>query len=180
MDYDVTLVRDPGSSSISEQIRNILLDHRHQHMAPVTELFLYESARTQLVFELIRPALDAGKIVISDRFIDSTIAYQGFGRSIPLTLIQNANQWACQETIPHRTYILDIPLAVSLQRRSQSPLEDDRIEKENELFFQNVREGYISIANQNPDRVCLLDGTKSITVLEQDILNDVLNTIETF
>jgi len=180
MGYIVTLVRDPGGPSISEQIRNILLDRRHRVMTPVTELFLYEAARSQLVSDTIRPALNRGEVVISDRFTDSTVAYQGCGRSIPPSLVQNANQWACRETFPHRTYILDIPWEESLRRRSASLEKADRLEKEREQFYQRVREGYQIIANEEPHRLRLLDGTKSVKLLEQEILKDTLNILERF
>lgn len=176
--YVVTLVRDPGGPSVSEEIRDILLDRRHHLMTPLTELFLYEAARSQLVSDIIRPALNQGEIVISDRFTDSSVAYQGYGRSIPPELIQNANRWACGETIPHRTYILDIPWEESVRRRSTSSEKTDRLENEREHFYQKVREGYQTIANQEPHRVQLLDGTKSIGLLEQEILQDTLNILD--
>jgi len=149
-------------------------------MTPLTELFLYEAARSQLVSDIIRPALDRGEVVISDRFTDSTVAYQGSGRSIPPELIQNANRWACGETFPHRTYILDIPWEESIRRRSTSSEETDRLENEREHFFQKVREGYQTIANQEPRRVRLLDGTKPISFLEQEIIQDTLNILAHF
>ncbi len=106
------------------------------------------------------------------------MAYQGSGRSIPPELIQNANRWACGETFPHRTYILDIPWEESIRRRSTSSEKTDRLENELEHFFQKVREGYQAIANQEPRRVRLLDGIKPISFLEQEILQDTLKLLE--
>ena len=178
--HSVILVRDPGGSAVSEHIRNILLDPRHQTMAPITELLLYEAARSQLVTELIRPSLDRGDIVVSDRFTDSTVAYQGYGRSLPIALIHDANQWACSNTFPHRTYILDIPWEDSLRRRLNASIDNDRMEKEQEHFYLRVRKGYQAIADKESHRVLMLDGTKTIESLEQEMLQDALNIIEGF
>ena len=176
--YKTSLVRDPGGPLISEQIRNILLDHQHKNMAPITELLLYEAARSQLVCELIEPCLARGEIIISDRFCDSTTAYQGFGRQILPDLVKQANSIACGKTFPHKTYIFDVPWNESLRRRSFYPEKADRMEKEMESFFHSVRKGYQAIARENPGRVRLLDGKKSIASLEQEILEDVLYMIK--
>jgi dTMP kinase len=176
--YKTSLVRDPGGPIISEQIRNILLDHQYKNMSPITELLLYEAARSQLVCELIRPCLARGEIVISDRFCDSTTAYQGFGRQILPDLVKQANSISCGETLPHKTYIFDIPWNESLRRRSFYPEKADRMEQEMESFFQDVRKGYQVIAREDPGRVRLLDGTKSIASLEQVIIEDVLYMIK--
>ncbi len=174
MGYPVTLVRDPGGPPVSEKIRNILLNQRYQSIVPITELFLYEAARSQLITEIIKPALKRGEIVLSDRFTDSTTAYQGYGRLLSKTFIENINQWACDNTFPDRTYILDIPWEESIRRRSYLSKKADRMEKEEVDFFNKVQEGYKTIAKKEHQRVLLLDGTKNIRCLEQEILNDVL------
>lgn len=176
--YLVTLVRDPGGTSVSEQIREILLDRNHYTMTPVTELLLYEAARSQLVAEIILPTLEKGQIVLSDRFTDSTVAYQGYGRSLSLSLVEDANRWACRETFPHRTYILDIPWEESLRRRSTFFGKADRMENEQTAFYKRVREGYQKIAKEEPNRVRILDGTKTVKFLEQEIFQDVLSMID--
>jgi len=176
--YTTTFVRDPGGPPISEEVRRILLDHRHHSMSPMTELLLYEAARAQLVTEVIRPALERQKIVICDRFTDSTLAYQGYGRSISIPRIHEANQWACGDTIPDRTYILDISWEESIQRLSKSSVESDRLEKEQESFYQEVRKGYHRIAEEEPQRIRLLDGSKNMNFLKQEILKDAINIIE--
>ncbi len=178
MGYPVTLVRDPGGPPISEKIRAILLDQNHHSMIPLTELFLYEAARSQLISEIINPALKRGKIVLSDRFTDSTIAYQGYGRSLSNRLIQHANQWACGNTVPDRTYILDIPWKESMRRRNHLSKKADRMEREQVAFYQKVQKGYHEIAQKEPQRALLLDGTKNVKCLEQEIINDVLILIE--
>ena len=173
----MSLVRDPGSSFLSEKIRSILLDKRHRGMTPVTELLLYEAARSQLVAEIIHPAMERGEIVISDRFSDSTVAYQQYGRLLSPSLIQYLNQQVSGGIVPQRTYILDIPWEESLRRRTDlKPV--DRMENEEKNFYQRVREGYLEIAREEPQRVRLMDGTKSIEILEQEILQDTLTMIE--
>ncbi|MCJ7811784.1 dTMP kinase [bacterium] len=174
MGYSITLVRDPGGPTVSEKIRNILLDQRYNSMTPLTELFLYEAARSQLISEIIKPALKRGEIVLSDRFTDSTTAYQGYGRLLSKTLIESINQWACNNTFPDRTYILDIPWEESIHRRSHLVKKADRMEKEEVDFFHKVQQGYKTIAKKEPQRILLLDGTKNARYLEQEILNDVL------
>ena len=176
--YSVLHVRDPGGPSLSEKIRDIILDRLHYSMVPMTEFLLYEAARSQLVTEVIQPALNRGEIVISDRFTDSTVAYQGYGRSIRLNDIRVANQWVCGKTFPDRTYILDISWEESISRLSKSAGETDRMEKEKKTFFQKVREGYRTIASEEPERVRLLDGMKSVEFLEQEILKDAINIID--
>lgn len=176
--YTLTLTRDPGGPLLSEQIRNLLLDKQYHSMNPVAELLLYEAARSQLIVEIIHPALDRGEIVICDRFTDSTLAYQGYGRSIPVALVKDANRWVCGDTFPFRTYILDITWEEFLRRRSATLTETDRMEKEQQSFYQRVIEGYKTIAREKSHRVLLLDGTKSIKHLEQEILQDTLTIIE--
>ncbi len=146
-------------------------------MAPLTELLLYEAARSQLVAEIIHPAVERGEVVISDRFTDSTVAYQQYGRLLPASLVQYLNQQACGKTVPRRTYILDIPWEESLRRRTD--LKDaDRMENEQKNFYQKVREGYLEIAREEPQRVRFMHGTKSVKILEQEILQETLTIIE--
>jgi dTMP kinase len=172
--YPVQLIREPGGSQISEQIRAILLDNQNDNMHPTTELLLYESARAQLIDETIRPGLNRNEILISDRFMDSTLAYQGYGRLISLSTIQKINELVCGKIYPDRTYFLDISWEISLQRRSLLSKDGDRMEKEQMDFFNRVRNGYLQIMENEPDRVCLLDGSKSVTELEQEIFQDVM------
>jgi len=146
-------------------------------MTPVTELLLYEAARSQLVAEIIRPAVERGEIVISDRFSDSTVAYQQYGRLLPASLVRYLNQQACGEIVPQRTYILDIPWEESLRRRTKLKTAD-RMENEQKNFYHRVRKGYLEIAREEPHRVQLMDGTKSVEILEQEILQDTLIIVE--
>ena len=174
--YDVLLVREPGSSLIAEKIRSLLLDRDHSEMAPMAELFLYEAARAQLVSEIILPALDSGTIVISDRFVDSTTAYQAFGRGIPLDFIDVANRAAAGRAWPERTYLLDIPWEVSLERRAAGD-KSDRMESNVTEFFHLVIAGYLTIADQDRRRVMALDGCRPIAELSKEISLDALKLI---
>ena len=176
--YSVLPVRDPGGPAISEKIRRVLLDRNHSSMAPSTELLLYEAARAQLVSETIRPALENGKIVICDRFIDSTAAYQGYGRNIPQDMIDSLNRLACNDTFPGRTYILDISWEESLRRRFSSDTEEDRIEKNRQSFFNRVRRGYLDLAESEPARIKLIDGNKPIQDLEDEIYQDLIQFLK--
>lgn len=176
--YDVLHVREPGGTPIAERIRDILLDREHSGMSAVTELFLYEAARAQLVSDTIRPALAEGRIVISDRFSDSTVAYQGYGRSLPLDVIHEVNRLACSGISPLRTYILDIPWKESTSRRkNDTNKKDDRMESEKELFFEKVRKAYHAVAEEEPARILLLDGMRDVEALGEEIFRDAVRCL---
>lgn len=152
---DVLSLREPGGTLIGEQIRQILLKREHQHMADVSELFLFGAARAQLVREIIRPALEAGKYVLCDRFIDSTVAYQAFGRGLDRELVTRVNQAAVGETRPDLTLWIDIEpemLAERLGRRNKENLSD-RLDLETMEFRARVREGYARIYEDEAGRV---------------------------
>ncbi|MBN1893677.1 dTMP kinase [bacterium] len=174
----VHLFRDPGGPPISEKVRLILLDRSHGDMSAMTELLLYESARAQLIDEWIRPALDRGDTVLCDRFTDSTVAYQGYGRGLKLDLLQRANDLACRGITPGRTFFLDIPVEESLRRMAGMNKQADRMENQTREFFERVRRGYREIADSEPRRIRILDGTKSADELEQVIFQDVYSMID--
>lgn len=162
----VTLVREPGSTEISEQIRKILLDKdNYGKISPLTELLLYNAARAQLVDSVIRPALENGDIVISDRFYDSTTAYQGYGRGIDIGLIDSINMAATGNLVPDLTILLSIGSikdAVNNHKRFQSSSTDDRLEKESLEFRERVREGFLKIAKNEPRRFLVVDAEDSV------------------
>jgi len=149
------IVREPGGTSISERIRDILLDKKNLQLCSESESFLFLSARAQLVSEVIRPALKRGKFVICDRFIDSTMAYQGYGRGMDLFQLKAMNNMAIGECIPGQTFLLDVDIKNSIQRRSDS--EDDRMESVGINFLSKVRDGYIQLGSQFSNRIILLD-----------------------
>ena len=152
------IVREPGGTYISERIREILLDKKNLQLCSESESFLFLSARTQLVTEVIRPALKSGKFVICDRFIDSTMAYQGYGRGMDLFQLEAMNSMAIGECIPGQTFLLDVDIENSIQRRTDS--EDDRMESAGIEFLRKVREGYIKLSSQFSNRITLLDSTE--------------------
>lgn len=153
------LFREPGGTPIGEKIREILLDKSNTGMCAITELLLYSASRHQLSRELIRPALEAGQVVICDRFYDSTTVYQGFGRGIDLDFIQALNRVATQNIVPDLTFVFDIPIEERLRRFGARDL--DRLEREEQSFQEKVRQGFLKLAELEPERICLLDGTKS-------------------
>lgn len=153
--HEVLLLREPGGTKIGEEIRKLLLDMRHQEMTAETELFLFEAARAQLVREIIHPALLEGQWVICDRFMDSSVAYQGYGRGLPIRLVEILNELAVDEVMPDLTILLELgpkARAERLHRRHDSGHED-RIDVETERFKQKVCEGFRAIADAEPTRV---------------------------
>ena len=155
---EFVIVREPGGTSISERIRDILLDKQNLFFSGESESFLFLSARAQLVSEVIRPALESGKFVICDRFIDSTLAYQGYGRGMDLSQLEAMNNMAIGGCVPGQTFLLDVDIKNSIQRRSGN--EDDRMESAGVKFLSKVREGYIQLSTQFSNRINLLDSTE--------------------
>ncbi len=166
------LVREPGGTKIGEEIRKILLDENNIKMDSKTELFLYLAARSQLLAEIIFPALKEGKVVICDRFSDSTLAYQGGGRNLGLEKVSQINKYATDKLKPHLTILIDIPLSVSRERIAKE--EKDRLEKEDEEFHKRVRDTYLFLAKRAPKRIKVFDGTKNIEDLHLEIRTKVI------
>ena len=155
--YDVCLTREPGGTPISEQIREMLLNPDHSEMAAITELLLYAASRAQHVSEVIKPALEAGQIVISSRFADATVVYQGYGRGLDLETINRLNRIATDGVTPDVTFVLDLPVEIGLQRVQNSRGGLDRLEREKIEFHRRLREGYQTIARQEPQRLKIID-----------------------
>ena len=169
----VEVVREPGSTEISDKVREILLDKKNDKMFGETELFLFSASRSQLVREKIRPYLEKGYYVISDRFHDSSTAYQGFGRGVSLETIKLIHQLAIGDTIPDLTFYMDVPVGVANERKKkQSKGKLDRIEQSDIDFYNNVRNGYLEIA-KNEERVKIIDGTQTIEVIRNQIITEV-------
>lgn len=170
---DCVLTHEPGGTQISEKIRKLLLDKKNEGMVPLCELFLYFASRSQHTFEKIKPALKEGKIVISDRFFDSTIAYQGEGRSLLKQKLIEINNFATGGLIPQLTFLIDLPAQTGLKRIKTK----DRIEAESIEFHDRVRGAYLTLARENPERMKIIDGTKSIEDIHKEIVNIVLTYI---
>lgn len=170
--YQVVKVREPGGTPLSEAVRDILLNHKGD-VAPLTEMLLFSAARHQLVKEVIQPALAAGKIVLADRFFDSTLAYQGSGRALMELGKLKAFQLQVTEGLkPDRTYYLDVNLEESLKRRKGE--KNDRIENADSDFFDRVNSYYRSLSLLEQERVVHLDASESIQDLHHQIMDDVL------
>lgn len=171
----VNLIREPGGTLISEKIREILLDKKNSGMFEDCELLLFASARAQLVREIILPKLKNNEYVISDRFHDSSFAYQGFGRGIPVQFINDLMKFVISEAVPDITFFIDIPLEVISERKKNiAGLELDRIENTKGDFYKKVREGYLYLADTEK-RFVTIDGTKSISDIHEIIRNKVLS-----
>ncbi len=172
---DVVTVREPGGTELGEQIRNIIVHNsKGDEMCAETELLLFAAARAQLVRQVIAPALVAGKIVLSDRFLDSSTVYQGIARNLAADPVAQINRFAIGNIMPHLTIIIDVPTEVSLARLKQRTTDlPDRMERENIDFYKKVREGYLVLAKGMPERIVVVDGTKSADVIEKKIWSAV-------
>lgn len=159
--HDVLRLREPGGVKISEQIRAILLDPANAEMGDACELLLYEAARAQLVHQVIRPALAAGKTVVCDRFYDSTTAYQAFADGLDRNMVSQANELAVDGCRPDLTLVFDLPVEDALRRRSGREAED-RLELKGLEFQERVAAGFRAVAADEPDRVKLIDAGGSI------------------
>jgi len=173
--YVVHLFREPGGTRISEKIRDILLDKNNSEMSAVTEMLLYFSSRNQLIVEKVIPALTRGEIVLLDRFVDSTIAYQGYGRNLSLQDIEKVAEVAIGNVHPDLTILVDTPLETAKDRMDRREL--DRLEAENAEFKQRTRAGYLELARQEPERFLVLDGRESIEALKQKVSSKVLQLL---
>ncbi|MBO8164850.1 MAG: dTMP kinase [Brevibacillus sp.] len=171
--YDVLVTREPGGTPISDKIRALLLDPAHTEMAHATEVLLYAASRAQHVQQTVIPALKRGKIVICDRFVDASIAYQGYGLELPLETVVEINRFATAGLVPDRTYLLDIPVSRGRVRLGQRD-GLDRIEQKGEHYHTRVRNGFLEIARQQPERVRLIDADRSIDEVHEEIVADFL------
>lgn len=161
-------IREPGGNIISEKIRGLLLDAANQGITSRTEALLYAAARSQVVEEVISPALLAGQIVLADRYMDSTIAYQGYGRGLELDFLHQLNQLCTGGLKPDLTMLLDLSSEEAWQRRKKET--PDRLEKEGLAFQEKVRQGYLLLAQQEQERIKILDaGQEPEKVLQQAI-----------
>lgn len=166
--HKVVLTREPGGTSVSEKIRDILLDIENKNLSRVAEMLLYASARAQLVSELIRPSIESGKTVICDRFVDSSYVYQGFGRGINLETITAVNNVATDGMKPDITLFFDLSPEIALNRRISST-GADRIEQEKMDFHMKVYQGYKKLANLYPDRIKTIDSNRGIDEIFSDV-----------
>lgn len=174
--------REPGGVTIAEKIREVILDPSHTEMDPKTELLLYIASRRQHLAERVLPALAAGKLVIMDRFIDSSVAYQGFGRGLPVADIEWLNQFATDGLKPDRTIYFDIDVEEGLARIAKnSSREVNRLDLEGLSLHQKVRQGYLAILEKEPQRVVKIDASQPFDQVVEDtwlLLKEVLEISE--
>lgn len=171
----MVVTREPGGTAIGEEIRH-LLKHAHSGstMFPETELLLFAASRAQLVRELLIPSLNDGRIVLCDRFLDSTTVYQGAARRMSSDPIQNINTFAVGTLMPDLTIVIDVPAEVGMARiRHRASDLPDRMEQENIEFYERVREGYLVLARSLPDRFLVIDGMQDVQTIEKQIWNEV-------
>ncbi|HET9950467.1 MAG TPA: dTMP kinase [Candidatus Eisenbacteria bacterium] len=171
----VVRTREPGGTPFAEQIRQLVLNLGEEPVFPETELLLFLAARAQHVRGLIAPALKAGQVVICDRFTDATLAYQGGARNSGIEMVRRLNDWATGGLQPDRTFLIDLPVqeGIARSRKRQGNFGIDRIEREGPGFLEKVRQAYRALADKEPERIRVLDGTESADVLAGIILSDV-------
>lgn len=174
----VLYTREPGGTVISEKIRNIILDKEHTEMAPMTEAMLYAAARAQLVQQVIKPAVMEGKIVICDRFVDSSIAYQGYGRGLGAS-VWDINKYAVDGCMPDLTLLLMVDSEKGIGRVKNLGSENmDRMEKEKIDFHRKVYDGYLSLANKFPERIASIDASQTIEKVSEAIGRELDRCLE--
>ncbi len=177
--FAVVTTREPGGTPIGDEIRACVHHVDHTAMTPTAEMLLYSASRAQLVGELIRPSLDAGKIVLCDRFADSTLAYQGYGRGLNLEHLRQVTEIATGGLSPDVTFFLDIEVEQGLARRTGGGLEMNRLDLETVQFHQRVRQGYHQLIAEDPNRWIIIDANRPITAVQKDLQTKLLARLAT-
>ncbi|MDD3999762.1 MAG: dTMP kinase [Bacilli bacterium] len=177
MGHKVLKTREPGGSRISEQIRNVILNVENVEMDYRTEALLYAASRRQHLIEIIKPALLEGKIVLCDRYIDSSLAYQGSARGLGIEEVYKINQYATEGILPKLTFYIDLKPEIGLSRIKNSRRVPDRLDLETAYFHKNVRSGYLKIAEMFTDRIRIIDGNRPVDVVKEEILEIILKVI---
>ena len=175
--FEVLKTQQPGGTRIGKQIRKILLDPEHKELNPQSELLLYLSDRIQHITETILPAKSEGKIVLCDRFHDSTVAYQGYGRGLNLKIIESIIKYGIKPISPDLTFLLTISPKTVVDRLDQRKEESakDRLDIESRKFFERTARGYQELVSAEPDRFICLDGEQGIEVIHQQIISELQN-----
>lgn len=167
---ECVVTREPGGTPMAEDIRQLLLQHRDEIVDPYTELLLMFASRRQHVENVIRPALASGKWVVCDRFTDASFAYQGFGRGLDKDFITSLKHWVHGDLTPHMTLLFDLDINIGMERAGKRS-NFDRIETEQTSFFERVRQGYLTQANNEPQRYRIVDASQSINHVENQVDN---------
>jgi len=170
--------REPGGTSISEQIRDILHDLKNAEMHPRTETLLYQAARAQIVEQVIKPRLDVGEIVISDRYYDSTIAYQGYGHQQDLEQVRALVKYATGGLVPDLTILLDLDVEVGLGRKKKNGLEWNRMDAHEVEFYQRVRAGYLKMIKEEPTRWVVVDSSQKWESVQEELRKVIVGRLK--
>ncbi len=171
---NVLTTREPGGTRIGDAVRQVLLDRQHTEMQPEAEILLFSAARAQIVGEVIRPQLRAGGVVLCDRFSDSTLAYQGYGRRLDLAALRLITAFATGNLRPDRVIYLDLPVAEGLRRKQGGDgSEWNRMECEEQEFHERVRRGYLALAAAEPERWLVIDGLAPVAAIQAQIRQQV-------
>jgi dTMP kinase len=170
------LVHEPGVTALGVKIRRMLKFTNDLNISPLAELLLFNASRAQLVTEVIRPALERGTVVVCDRYADSTTAYQGYGRGLDLTAVEQANKIGMQDLVPDLTVLLDISVSQGIARKKGN--KADRFEKEDRDFHEKVRSGYLKIAKAGPKRWLVIDATKDKEEISRIVWDKVIRVIK--
>jgi len=174
----VLMLREPGNTRLSEHIREILLNKEYTEMNPRTELLLFAASRAQLVDQVILPALESDQVVVCDRFFDSTVAYQGYGRQLPLEDIIHINRIATQDLVPDMTFFIDISPEQALERCNERLGDErDRMEESGIRFYERVIDGYMRLAQEERGRYYVIDGNQPIDDIHHTIWRLVLEKL---
>ena len=176
MGYPVITTREPGGTPIGDQIRQVLVRMENKELHPRTEILLFLSARAQLVEQLIKPALQDGKIILCDRYGDSTLAYQGYGHGLDLEKLRQMLDFATDHLKPDLTILLDLDVKTGLMRKKAED-EWNRLDAYEVLFHERVREGYLQLAREEPERWRIVDASQSIEAVQEDLFRIILDAI---
>ncbi|MDD3629145.1 MAG: dTMP kinase [Actinomycetota bacterium] len=176
--FDVILTREPGGTEIGRKIREILLDKKNQDISHKTETFLFLASRAELTSKVIVPALGEGKIVICDRFFDSTLVYQGIARGLGVEEILEMSLWATDGLVPDITFLLSMKVSRCDKRIKEANRKKDRIEMEENNFKEKIYKGYLDIASKNKERFVVIDAEKSIGDIFEEIKSRVLKHLK--
>jgi len=178
--YDVLTTREPGGTRIGDVVRTLLLDPVYSGIRPETEFLLFSAARAQIVGEVIRPHLEKGGIVVCDRFADSSVAYQGYGRRLDQAAVRTITAFATGSLLPDLTLCLDLPVAEGFRRKQHGGLEGpDRLEQEQLEFHERVRQGYLALARAESGRWVTLDAARPIPEVQEEIRSRVSDRLAT-
>ena len=177
MGYSVITTREPGGTPIGDQIRQVLVRMENKELHPRTEILLFLAARAQLVEQVIKPALQDGKIILCDRYGDSTLAYQGYGHGLDLEQLRRMLEFATDHLKPDLTILLDLDVKTGLMRKKAED-EWNRLDAYEALFHERVRDGYLQLAREEPERWRIVDASQAIDAVQEDLFRIILGALE--